>query len=186
VTQPNDANDALGRLLKLLPTDVAPARDLWPGVAAAMAAPVRATSARIWSMRIAAGLACVAIGVGLGYGLLEQRVETHGGDLKQFAEQADTWLVKPVMLDAGYQKARTELATELFRRIAELPANDRARIQKGLRQIENGLRDVNDALKSNPDSVLLQQLALGAYQQELEYMRNIASLTQTVSESTQT
>jgi hypothetical protein len=59
-------------------------------------------------------------------------------------------------------------------------------VQKGLKQIEDGLRELNDALKSHPDSVLLQQLALGAYQQELEYMQNVASLTQTVSEQSQT
>jgi hypothetical protein len=183
VTHTTDSSDALGRLLKSIPADIEPPRDLWPGIAAAISDSVQPKRARLWTMRIAAGLACVALGVGLGYRLLP-RTATTGPQMSQ--EAVAGWLVKPVMLDAGYQKARMQLAGEFFRRIAELAPNDRARVQKGLRQIEDGLRELNDALKAQPDSVLLQQLALGAYQQELEYMQNVASLTQTVSESTQT
>jgi len=171
-------------MLKRLPTQIEPPRDLWPGIAAAISAPRQPKRFMVWTMRIAAGLACVALGVGLGYRFLPKAGTTPGPQTSQ--EAVDTWLVKPVMLDAGYQKARTALAGEFFRRIAELPPNDRARVQKGLKQIEDGLRQLNDALKAQPDSVLLQQLALGAYQQELEYMQNVASLTQTVSESTRT
>jgi hypothetical protein len=184
VTQSTQDNDALGRMLRRLPTQIEPSRDLWPGIAAAISAPAQPKRARVWTMRIAAGLACVALGVGLGYRLPPKPGTMPGPQSSQ--EAINTWLVKPVMLDAGYQKARMQLAGEFFRRIAELPPNDRARVQKGLRQIEDGLRELNDALKAQPDSVLLQQLALGAYQQELEYMQNVASLTQTVSESTQT
>jgi hypothetical protein len=184
MTQSTEGNDALGRMLQRLPTGIEPARDLWPGIAAAISAPAQPGRARAWTLRIAAGLACIALGAGIGYRLLPR-----GGaaaDLPTTQEAISTWLVKPVMLDAGYQKARMQLAGEFVRRISELPPSDRSRVQKGLRQIEDGLRELNDALKAQPDSVLLQQLALGAYQQELEYMQNVASLTQTVSESTQT
>ncbi|HZF16473.1 MAG TPA: hypothetical protein VE046_11060 [Steroidobacteraceae bacterium] len=184
MTQPTEGNDALSRALQRLPTDIEPPHDLWPGVAAAIARERRPQRASVWAMRIAAGLVCVAIGTGLGYGLF--RGPATGPGVGPSQEAINTWLVKPVMMDAGYQKARMQLASEFFRRIADLPANDRARVQKGLKQIEDGLRELNDALKSHPDSVLLQQLVLGAYQQELEYMQNVASLTQTVSEQTQT
>lgn len=186
VTRDNDGSDAFGRLLRRLPAHVEPPRDLWPGIAAAIAAPAHASRTRVWTMRIAAGVACVAVGVGLGYGLLRPHGVPPDNAAQLAAQTVNGWLVKPVMLDAGYQKARMQLASEFFRRIADLPENDRARVQKGLRQIEDGLRDLNDALKSQPDSVLLQQLVLGAYQRELEYMQNVASLTQSVSESTQT
>ncbi len=184
MTEPTEGNDALSRVLKRLPTDIEPPHDLWPGVAAAIATERQPKRANVWAMRIAAALTCVAIGAGLGYGLFQRNSTVVGPSPTQ--EAISTWLVKPVMMDAGYQKARMQLASEFFRRIADLPANDRARVQKGLKQIEDGLRELNDALKSHPDSVLLQQLALGAYQQELEYMQNVASLTQTVSEQTQT
>jgi hypothetical protein len=185
-TPAGNGNDALGRLLARLPVQVEPPHDLWPGIAAAISAPAQASRAHLWTMRIAAGLACVAVGVGLGYSMLRPRGAPPGEEFPVVADAVNSWLVKPVMLDAGYQKARMQLASQFVRRISDLPANDRARVQKGLRQIEDGLRDLNDALKSQPDSVLLQQLVLGAYQQELEYMQNVASLTQTVSESTQT
>lgn len=177
-------NDAMARLLKRLPAGIEPGRDLWPGVAAVIAEPRQPKRALAWTMRIAAGLACVALGTGIGYGLLRNEPGVQPGVPP--VAQLDTWLVKPVIMDAGYQKARMELAGEFFRRIADLPANDRARVQKGLRQIEDGLRELNDALKSHPDSVLLQQLALSAYQQELDYMQNVSTLTRKVSESTQT
>ncbi|MGH8262155.1 MAG: hypothetical protein ACRETU_07530 [Steroidobacterales bacterium] len=185
MTIPNDSNDALARALKRLPTAIQPERDLWSGVAAAIAQERQPKRSTVWTMRIAAGLACVALGTGIGYGLLRNDPTPAVGK-KDLVQQAKTWLVKPVMMDEGYQKARMQLAGEFFRRIADLPENDRARVQKGLRQIEDGLRELNDALKSHPDSVLLQQLALSAYQQELEYMQNVASLTRHVSESTQT
>jgi hypothetical protein len=186
VTNPNESNDALARALQRLPTEIQPARDLWSGVAAAIGESKRPKRSTVWTMRIAAGVACVALGTGIGYGLLRQ--ENGVAPAGQVAQQREitSWLVKPVMMDEGYQKARVQLAGEFFRRIADLPENDRARVQKGLRQIEDGLRELNDALKSHPDSVLLQQLALSAYQQELEYMQNVASLTRNVSESTQT
>lgn len=184
MTQPTASIDALSRMLKRLPAEIEPPHDLWPGVAAAIATEHRPKRAGAWAMRIAAAFACIAIGTGLGYGLFQRNSAAVGPGPTQAA--INTWLVKPVMMDAGYQKARMQLASEFFRRIADLPANDRARVQKGLRQIEDGLRELNDALKAHPDSILLQQLALGAYQQELEYMQNVASLTQTVSEQTQT
>ena len=189
---PWDGGDPLARAHKRLPTDIAPALDLWPGVAAAIAAepPAAFNRTRAWTLRIAAGVACVALGAALGYGVLVQRfaarVAPPGTDTAKIARQVDSWLVKPVMLDAGYQKARAQLAGEFFRRIATLPTADRAKVEKGLREIEDGLRDLNDALKSNPNSILLQQLALSAYQQELEYMQNVTSLTETVPESTPT
>ena len=189
MTNPNESNDALARALKRLPTEIQPERDLWSGVAAAIAQERQPKRSTVWTMRIAAALACVALGTGIGYGLLrhENALAPGGGQIAQGAQrEINSWLVKPVMMDEGYQKARMQLAGEFFRRIADLPENDRARVQKGLRQIEDGLRELNDALKSHPDSVLLQQLALSAYQQELEYMQNVASLTRNVSESTQT
>ena len=185
MTNPNDSNDGLARALKCLPAEIQPGRDLWTGVAAAIAQERQPKRSTVWTMRIAAGLACVALGTGIGYGLLRQQAPVAPG-VPIAQQQVNSWLVKPVMMDEGYQKARVQLAGEFFRRIADLPENDRARVQKGLRQIEDGLRELNDALKSQPDSVLLQQLALSAYQQELEYMQNVASLTRNVSESTQT
>ncbi len=184
-----DSADALAGALRRLPVAIAPPHDLWPAIAAGIAAPVKVSAARVWTLRIAAGLACVALGAGLGYSLLKERMSA--GNVGSPAEaviagQVGSWLVKPVMQDVGYQKARTQLATDFFRRIADLPADDRARVQKGLKEIESGLRDLNDALKKNPDSILLQQLALGAYQQELEYMQNVTSLTYSVPESSQT
>ena len=183
------APDALDGALRRLPVDIAPSHDLWPAIAAGIAMPAKADATRVWALRIAAGLACVALGTGLGYSLLKERMSTGpmvASSDAQIAGQVNSWLVKPVMQDAGYQKARTQLATEFFRRITDLPADDRARVQKGLKEIESGLRDLNDALKKNPDSILLQQLALGAYQQELEYMQNVTSLTHMVPESSQT
>ena len=144
--------DALERALRRLPVDIAPARDLWPTIAASMAVPVTANAARVWTQRIAAGLACVALGTGLGYLLFRERMSAGHALAPSSAEiagQVNSWLVKPVVIDAGYQKARSQLATEFFRRIVDLPAGDRARVQKGLQEIENGLRDLNDALKKN-------------------------------------
>jgi hypothetical protein len=186
VNHPDDGNDALARALKRLPTEIRPARDLWSGVAAAIEASQQPKRSTVWTMRVAAGVACVALGTGIGYGLLRNEQATQLANQGPAPHEITSWLVKPVMMDEGYQKARMQLAGEFFRRIADLPENDRARVQKGLRQIEDGLRELNDALKSHPDSVLLQQLALSAYQQELEYMQNVASLTRNVSESTQT
>jgi hypothetical protein len=186
---PTGNGDALDRALRRLPVDIAPVHDLWPAIAAGIATPARVSAARVWTLRIAAGLACVALGTGLGYALLKERMSAGQGvapSNQEIAGQVNSWLVKPVMQDVGYQKARTQLATEFFRRIADLPADDRARVQKGLKEIESGLRDLNDALKKNPDSILLQQLALSAYQQELEFMQNVTSLTHTVPESSQT
>ena len=180
-------------LLRRLPADIAPARDLWPGIAAAIAttadgAGVRHRS-RVWTMRIAAAAACIAIGAVTSYFVVAERFATRtaaGLNGAVVARQVDSWLVKPVAQDPGYRKARAQLAGEFFRRIAALPAADRDKAEKGLREIESGLRTLDEALKSNPDSILLQQLVLGTYQQELEYLQNVTSLSRTVPEATHT
>jgi hypothetical protein len=169
--------DALGRL----PKDVPPSRDLWSGIAQEIA-PSRSVPRRTIT-RWAAAFAGVACAAALGYYATKSTTPTTipTTHISQHTSDATpSWFnaeITPVALGPEYQKARMALAADLFRHIQRLSPDERSKVELGLQQIDAGLRSIGEALKAHPDSVLLQQLVLSAYQQELQFMQDVSTTT---------
>lgn len=175
--------DALLRAARQLPRGIAPQRDLWPGIERGIAAPA---PSRGWDWnRIAAQAAAVVLLVGGSSAVTWLAVEGDG----QPAVQPVATTTQPLAFDtvAGsfggryhlgpeFIDARNNLAAGLDAKLAQLPPETRAVIEKNIADIRGAISEMNQALANEPDNALLQDLLLGAYREELSLLRKVDSI----------
>jgi len=178
----NDFNqDPLLDALKRLPRDVHPDRDLWSGIAQEVS--VSKPRARVAVTRWAAAFTGIAVAATLSYYTLRPTSHPQPQSAQVTPVAPPTWFraeLTPIALGPEYQKARLVLANDLFHQIQRLSPEERAKVELGLKQIDDGLRLIGEALQTHPDSVLLQQLVLSAYQRELQFMQEVSATTNDV------
>jgi hypothetical protein len=175
----NDPNkDPLLDALKRLPKDVNPDRDLWSGIAQEISS--SKPRARASVTRWAAAFVGLAFAASLSYYAVRPTSQRQPQSAQLNPVAPPAWFsaeLTPVALGPEYRKARLALATDLFRHIQRLSPEERAKVELGLKQIDAGLRSIGEALQAHPDSILLQQLVLSAYQQELQFMQDVSTTT---------
>jgi hypothetical protein len=174
----NDLNkDPLLDALKRLPREVHPDHDLWSGIAQEIS--IDKPRARVALTRWAAAFVGIAVAASLSYYALRPTSQLQP-QTAQVTPVAPTWFraeLTSVTLGPAYQQARLALAKDLFQQIQRLSPEERAKVELGLKQIDDGLRLIGEALQAHPDSVLLQQLVLSAYQRELQFMQDVSATT---------
>ena len=170
-----DRNDRIVAAAGQLPTEVSPQRDLWPGIAEAIARPRQGR----WAPMLAQA-AVVVLLIGASSGLTYLAVKD---------DQAPTLVVAPDLLfepasySAGYAlgpeylEARSDMAARLDDELARLSPEARADVEKNLVLIRNAIAEINAALEQEPTNALLQQLLLDAYQNEFALMHQVGGLT---------
>jgi hypothetical protein len=72
--------------------------------------------------------------------------------------------------DARYQLARRQLLEQSRARIAALPPEARQRVAESLELLQRSIADIRDALGRDPANVLLQELLMNAYQDEMRVL----------------
>ena len=174
-----DTNDdklmaAAGRLA----TEVAPERDLWPGIAEAINTPRR----RRWTPMLALAAAIVLL---IGASSAVTYVTVRG-------QQPPVMQVSPELLfeqtafggrynhGPGFQDARAGLAAQLDVELAKLSPESRAEVEENLKLVNQAIFDINQALAEEPDNTLLQAKLLMAYREELSVLRRVSGLTRNV------
>ena len=165
-----------------LPTEIAPERDLWPDIEAAITAPV--PQRRSWTPYLAQAAAIVLL-VGasssITYMMTKSRVDVSpqaGAPLAldpQFVSFGNNY-----ELGQGFRDARNNLAAELDLELDRLSPDARAGVEENLEVIRSAITEINSALEEEPNNVLLQELLLKTYRDELNVMRNVGGLTQNV------
>lgn len=188
--------------LRELPLEVAPNRDLWPGIAAqiesapaADASPAPSAQRRpAWLWQAAAAVFLVA-----GSSLLTASLLDRQASGSQAAQQAGTTgapaagqtvpaaagepTVLPAAfgpagrLDHEYLAARQQLTRVLDERIAALPPSARAKLEFNLGEMRRAADEINAALAAQPGDPLLEELLLKTYQDELAVLSNVNELT---------
>ena len=83
-------------------------------------------------------------------------------------------------LGPRYQRARQLLTRDLDRQLEALPEETRALVERNLGQMRAALAEINEALAQDPNNVLLQQLLLAAYQDELAVLMDVNRLARTL------
>jgi hypothetical protein len=73
-------------------------------------------------------------------------------------------------LGPDYLDARRNLVSSLDAKLAELPEETREAVMTNLETIRKAIADINSALARQPDNVLLQELLLNTYREELDLM----------------
>jgi N-acyl-D-aspartate/D-glutamate deacylase len=154
-----------------LPQSVAPERDLWPGIAAAIEADRSAVSQtaparrRVWvpAAGMAAAIALVAIGMVIGMRLQPAPPPTAG----IVAPSQDVNLIPAAMRDQKYRAQRDALMVEVQNRLQAMAPADRDKVKASLDTLKKSIADIEAALGHDPANALLQELLVSSCQEEM-------------------
>jgi len=181
-TDNGQADDELMAKAARLATEVRPARDLWPGIEQAIRAQTAPSTPRrpAWQT-VWARAAAVVLLVGGSSGITWYAMK--GGDETTIPSVAD---VGPLVFERAsadfggrynlgpdYTDARRLLAGNFEEQLATLSPESREEVLTNMETIHKAIDDINSALAEDPDNVLLQQLLLNTYRDELAVMRQV-------------
>ena len=166
---------AAGRLA----TEVKPQRDLWPGIEQAITQPAR--PARSGWNTVWAQAAAVVLLVGGSSGLTYLAVTGDESVVSPVAMGGPALNFKPVSgsfgsqyhLGPDYLDAKRDLEARLEEELERLSPDTRNAVQSNLRAIQVAIDDINKALAVEPGNVLLQELLLRTYHEELALMKHV-------------
>jgi hypothetical protein len=178
----DERDDELIAMAGKLSQEVAPKRDLWPAIEAVITTPQRSRWTPMFA-QAAAVVLLVAGSSGVTYlAVTEQheneRVLTQVVPANMLFEE--TSFGGKYTLGSGFQDARGNLASKLDQELERLSPESRAEVEENMQAIRNAIDEINVALKAEPENVLLQELLLKAYRDELKAMRRIGGLTNDV------
>jgi hypothetical protein len=157
------------KLARLAP-DVAPPRDLWPGIAREIVRRPRASP--VLAFAAAAGVICFA-GV-LAWVVLHGRPT--GVAPRQESSYVAASLEEP--REAGYLATRAALEETFHERLALLDPKTRAQIESNLATIRAAREDIRKALSTDPESPVLEQLLESAWHDEFDLYDDVVRTTQ--------
>jgi hypothetical protein len=201
----SDTNDTEGsgsesgrkdvRSLRELAHDVSPPRDLWPAIAATIAAEdgkgarngrdsaisdishtgsssrSASSTRRMQWAALAAVVAALAVGVWVGRNVLPvggvQSPEHIAGNTTQDLVSA------AYVRDPRYLKDRAELVRSLEQKMKTLPPATQAKVTASLATIRKSIADIQDALGRDPGNALLQELLVNTYQDEMRVLTTV-------------
>jgi hypothetical protein len=185
MTEPSNTHRKVTSLREL-PQSIEPPRDLWPGIEARLgdlrtaegATPAQRRAVRMRWLAAAAMVACVAIGVWVGRGLLPGTAGNGTVAVNTKPPQAVQPPVNAVphevyVSDPRYQEQRAALVRELQARLAALPPPERDKVSASLQAIEKAKADLEQALGHDPSNALLQELLVNTYQDEMRVLTDV-------------
>ena len=167
----NNGNDeSLRKAAERLPRDIAPDRDLWPGIAARIGR--KRHHRPLWAYGLAASL-FVAVGAASAwFGLARQTPATGAAPQLAAAPSAD----------AAYFAQRAAYAENTVQTAPNLAPATREVILKNLRVIEGSMQQIEQALEQDPNNPRLRALLYDLYQNEA---RLLAATQQIQAQTTQ-
>jgi len=171
-------DDKLTLAAKGLATEVAPQRDLWPGIEEAIQAPKRPR----WVPMFAQAAAVVLL-VGASSAITYIAVKDEPQSLVQMTPELmfeQTAFGGRYNLGPNFQDARDMLAAQADEELQRLSPELRAEVEKSLEQVHQAIFDINQALAEQPDNALLQAKLLMAYREELSVLRRVGGLSRNV------
>ena len=161
-----------------LPKDIAPSHDLWPGIRARLdQAPQRERSFG-WPMALAAGAAAAALSALLTWGLMREpapQTPQLAGDAAPPAEFVPVNYGANSAIGAEQLAARDALLVQFRQSLERLSPKTREAVVANLAVIQRAADEIDAALAQDPASGLLNQLLVGAYQQELQLYSKVVT-----------
>jgi hypothetical protein len=165
-----------------LPRGVAPERDLWPGIEQAVTAPVVPADNgwnTVWA-KAAAIVLLVAGSSGITYLMVNEpdSVTSPVREAPEMVFETVSGSFGPrYNLGPDYLDARRDLAGSLEQKLDALPEETRQAVTTNLATIRQAIDDINKALVDEPDNVLLHELLLDSYRDELDLMIKVDGVT---------
>ncbi len=168
---------AAGRLA----TEVKPERDLWPGIERAIGEPARPQRSvwnTVWA-QAAAILLLVGGSSGLTYLAMSgngDRATTVVTPIERLFEPVSGSFGSQYHLGPDYVDAKRDLEAKLDEELNRLTPEARDAVQANMETIRIAITEINKALAEEPGNVLLQELLLSTYREELALMQHVDSI----------
>lgn len=185
----NEIENNLDRRLSQLPAEIQPSDDLWPAIRQRIesgAAPSEGGRKRRW-LRTAALAASLAV---LSSVATSWWVGRTAGPLVVIQSASDNPVFRDAVHAPGYSAAqipgadyvrdRAAVIDALQAQIKLLPEETQHKIARDLLVIDRALEDISQELTGDPNNVLLQQLLLAMYQEELVLLEDLNQMTEAV------
>jgi hypothetical protein len=164
---------ALDQRLRHLPRSVQPERDMWPEILDRITAPQpvqpRWGFPGGWPAALAAGLVLMAVSSLATWQIVDRRHDGSNGPAAMVSSgpAVPARLAGMQGLGDRYRLDREQLAEAFDDRLRQLQPETREAVLANLRDIQRALTEINSALDADPNNVLLQQLLVATYQEEL-------------------
>lgn len=179
MTEPR--NDPLFDAARQLDRDISPARDLWPGIAHAIATPQRFTDRSQWAPMLAQAAAVVLlVGASSAITYISMKGQPPVTEITPELLFEQTAFSSADPLGAGFEDARTTLAVEFDEALLQLPPDARADVERNLGIVRTAIHEINTALSQDPGNAALQAKLLGAYHEEVSVLRRVGELSRNV------
>lgn len=159
---------------RALPTEVAPPRDLWPGIERGIRNRGRA-GAWLRGLAAAAGLVLALAGVLLTRGPEPGR-STAAGASAGTAHPAALEQAAIQKLEGDYEAAASALLVALRSRQSELPPETVAQVEESLRTIDGALAQIRAALQQDPSQPGLHLMLAATHRKKVDMLRRVMEL----------
>ena len=166
-------DDKLMKAARALETEVAPEHDLWPAIENAISRTSRTSWNTVFA-QAAAVLLLVGASSSLTYLAMNEKtpvatpVTDNTGLNYERVSFGGHYTLGP-----GFQDARSSLRAQLDEELERLSPEARAEVEKNIKAIRAAIDEMNKALADEPDNVLLQELLLSTYREELSVMMKV-------------
>ena len=176
----NDFNIWLDRTARDLPKAIEPENDLWPGIAQRLhdtSAADAGTSSRL--LPFVAGIAATLLITMLISPLRESQISAPVTAISASAPSQEPVIVLESTTSwvPEIRRTRNELDSGFRTGLESLPPETREMVEANLRQIHESLAQIHAALAEDPGNLALHRLLAGTYQQEIELISTIGTIT---------
>jgi hypothetical protein len=180
-----EKDDKLMMAAGSLATEIAPERDLWPGIEEAISKPQRSRWTPMLAQAAAAVLLVAASSMVTYVAVKYDAADTPTQTVVQVAAPKNLVFEQAAFggentLRSVYGRAGGDLESSLDRQLESLTPEAREDVQRNLAVIRQAIEDIGAALEKEPDNVFLQELLITAYGNELALMNRVGNMTQRV------
>ena len=185
-----EQDDKMSAEARKLATEIAPKRDLWPGIEAAIKEQSDVSRPPLqtrWYAQAAAVFLLAGASSMVTYSVMKYSESSGPAEPETVVQVVPTNMTferaafgGEHTLDSVYGRAAGNVQSNLDKELENLSPEARADVERNLAVIRQAIDDISEALEEEPDNEFLQELLVQAYRNELALMNRVGNMTQRV------